>query len=42
MSSHGEQNLIEGNPQYAEEFTQGNLALPPAQNYAICRRGHTP
>ncbi|KAF2012442.1 carbonic anhydrase [Aaosphaeria arxii CBS 175.79] len=35
MSSQGEQNLVEGNPQYAAQFTQGDLALPPSQKYAI-------
>ncbi|KAF2114754.1 carbonic anhydrase [Lophiotrema nucula] len=35
MSSNGEKNLVEGNPKYAESFTQGDLALPPSQHYTI-------
>ncbi|KAH7117139.1 carbonic anhydrase [Dendryphion nanum] len=35
MSSQGEKNLTEGNPQYAAKFTQGDLALPPSQKYAV-------
>jgi carbonic anhydrase len=34
--SAGERNLIEGNQAYVESFTQGHLALPPSQKYAIC------
>lgn len=32
----GEKNLVEGNQAYAASFTQGHLALPPSQKYAIC------
>ncbi|KAK7179445.1 hypothetical protein DPSP01_011517 [Paraphaeosphaeria sporulosa] len=35
MSSHVEQNLVEGNKAYAAAFTQGHLALPPSQKYAV-------
>ncbi|CBY00834.1 hypothetical protein IAQ61_011745 [Plenodomus lingam] len=31
----GQQNLEEGNEEYAACFTQGHLALPPSQKYAI-------
>ncbi|KAF1957668.1 carbonic anhydrase [Byssothecium circinans] len=31
----GEQNLVEGNKEYAASFTQGHLALPPSQKYAV-------
>lgn len=34
--STGEHNLVEGNKAYAESFTQGDLALPPSQKYAVC------
>ncbi|KAF2463904.1 carbonic anhydrase [Lindgomyces ingoldianus] len=30
-----EQRLVEGNNAYAATFTQGDLALPPSQKYAI-------
>ncbi|KAF2651142.1 carbonic anhydrase [Lophiostoma macrostomum CBS 122681] len=33
--SQGTQNLVEGNPSYAANFTQGDLALPPAQKYVV-------
>jgi hypothetical protein len=36
----GEKNLVEGNKVYAESFTQGDLALPPAQKYAVCMHPH--
>ncbi|KAF2854225.1 carbonic anhydrase [Plenodomus tracheiphilus IPT5] len=32
---NGEQNLEEGNQHYAASFTQGHLALPPSQKYAV-------
>ncbi|KAF1935064.1 carbonic anhydrase [Clathrospora elynae] len=35
MSANGEQNLEHGNKAYAASFTQGHLALPPSQKYAI-------
>ncbi|KAF2262053.1 carbonic anhydrase [Lojkania enalia] len=35
MSTQGEKNLVEGNKEYAARFTQGGLALPPAQKYAV-------
>lgn len=35
MSSSVEQNLVEGNKAYAASFTEGHLALPPSQKYAI-------
>lgn len=35
MSTHGIQNLSRGNSAYAAEFTQGDLALPPSQKYAV-------
>ncbi|KAH9872921.1 hypothetical protein J1614_005316 [Plenodomus biglobosus] len=31
----GQQNLEEGNKEYAACFTQGHLALPPSQKYAV-------
>lgn len=30
-----EQNLVEGNKAYAASFTDGHLALPPSQKYAV-------
>lgn len=36
MSANGEQNLEQGNKAYAASFTQGHLALPPSQKYAVC------
>ncbi|KAF1995354.1 carbonic anhydrase [Amniculicola lignicola CBS 123094] len=33
--SNGINNLEEGNPKYAESFTQGHLALPPSQRYTV-------
>lgn len=33
--AQGEQNLVEGNKAYAADFTEGHLALPPSQKYAI-------
>ena len=35
MSSNGTQNLEQGNRAYVTEFTQGDLALPPSQKYAV-------
>jgi carbonic anhydrase len=35
MSANGTQNLEQGNRAYAADFTQGDLALPPSQKYAI-------
>jgi carbonic anhydrase len=35
-SSNGTKNLEEGNKAYAATFTQGHLALPPSQKYAVC------
>ncbi|KAJ3113248.1 hypothetical protein HK100_002048 [Physocladia obscura] len=35
MTNFGEQNLVDGNKDYAAAFTQGDLALPPSQKYAI-------
>ncbi|KAF2819233.1 carbonic anhydrase [Ophiobolus disseminans] len=35
MSTNGEQNIVKGNKEYAASFTQGHLALPPSQNYAV-------
>ena len=37
MSSSVEQNLIDGNEIYAASFTEGHLALPPSQKYAVCK-----
>ncbi|KAF2275283.1 carbonic anhydrase [Westerdykella ornata] len=33
--AQGEQNLVEGNKAYAAQFTEGHLALPPSQKYAV-------
>lgn len=41
MSAHGERNLEQGNKAYAASFTQGDLALPPSQKYAV-RMYHRP
>ncbi|KAF2715361.1 carbonic anhydrase [Pleomassaria siparia CBS 279.74] len=30
-----QKNFVEGNKEYAANFTQGDLALPPSQKYAI-------
>lgn len=30
-----QENLITKNKEYAESFTQGHLALPPAKKYAV-------
>ena len=35
-NSNGTKNLEEGNKAYAATFTQGHLALPPSQKYAVC------
>ncbi|KAF9695267.1 hypothetical protein EKO04_006939 [Ascochyta lentis] len=35
MSTNGTQNLELGNKIYVEGFTQGDLALPPSQKYAV-------
>ncbi|KAL1649359.1 hypothetical protein SLS61_006467 [Didymella pomorum] len=35
MSTNGIQNLEQGNRAYVAEFTQGDLALPPSQKYAV-------
>lgn len=35
MSTNGEQNFEKGNKDYAASFTQGDLALPPSQKYAV-------
>jgi carbonic anhydrase len=35
MSTNGEQNIEQGNKDYAASFTQGDLALPPSQKYAV-------
>lgn len=35
MSTNGTQNLEQGNRAYVAEFTQGDLALPPSQKYAV-------
>ncbi|KAL6706634.1 hypothetical protein ACN47E_005176 [Coniothyrium glycines] len=35
MSTNGERNLEQGNKSYAASFTQGDLALPPSQKYAV-------
>jgi hypothetical protein len=37
--SAGEKNLVQGNQAYAASFSQGHLALPPSQKYAICTLG---
>ncbi|KAH8725442.1 carbonic anhydrase [Phaeosphaeriaceae sp. PMI808] len=33
--TNGEQNIERGNQEYAAAFTQGDLALPPSQKYAV-------
>ncbi|KAH7359700.1 carbonic anhydrase [Pyrenochaeta sp. MPI-SDFR-AT-0127] len=35
MSANGEQNIEQGNKAYVSSFTQGHLALPPSQKYAV-------
>ncbi|KAF2877541.1 carbonic anhydrase [Massariosphaeria phaeospora] len=35
MANQGELNLNEGNKSYASRFTDGKLALPPSQKYAV-------
>jgi len=35
MSTNGTQNLEQGNKAYVAKFTQGDLALPPSQKYAV-------
>ncbi|KAF2811030.1 carbonic anhydrase [Mytilinidion resinicola] len=35
MSTPAVQNLIDGNKAYASTFTEGHLALPPSQKYAV-------
>jgi hypothetical protein len=35
MTTPVQQNLIAKNKGYASTFKQGNLALPPAKNYAV-------
>jgi hypothetical protein len=30
-----QENLVAKNAAYAEQFTQGHLALPPAKKYAV-------
>jgi hypothetical protein len=35
-NGNGEKNIEKGNKEYAAAFTQGDLALPPSQKYAVC------
>ena len=35
MATPIQQNLVEKNKEYADKFTQGDLALPPAKKYAV-------
>jgi carbonic anhydrase len=35
-NGNGERNIDKGNKEYAAAFTQGDLALPPSQKYAVC------
>ncbi|MCJ1300509.1 hypothetical protein MMC08_003306 [Hypocenomyce scalaris] len=35
MSTPVQQNLVSKNKQYASNFTEGDLALPPAKKYAV-------
>jgi hypothetical protein len=35
-NANGEKNIDKGNKEYAAAFTQGDLALPPSQKYAVC------
>lgn len=35
-TTNGERNIQQGNKEYAATFTQGHLALPPSQKYAVC------
>ncbi len=35
MSTNGTQNLEQGNKAYVAGFTEGDLALPPSQHYAV-------
>jgi carbonic anhydrase len=36
MSTNGERNIEKGNQEYAASFSQGHLALPPSEKYAVC------
>jgi carbonic anhydrase len=37
MATPIQKNLVEENKQYADSFTQGDLALPPAKKYLVCK-----
>lgn len=37
MASVLQKNLVEKNEQYASNFKEGHLALPPAKKYAVGR-----
>lgn len=40
MSTPNVQNLKEQNAAYADRFTQGHLALPPAKKYLVGKHAH--
>jgi hypothetical protein len=35
MATPIQQNLVDSNKKYADSFTKGHLALPPAKKYAV-------
>jgi carbonic anhydrase len=41
MSTPAVQNLIDGNKAYVSTFTEGHLALPPSQKYAVGQSHHS-
>ena len=41
MATLVQKNLQEKNAEYAGSFTKGDLALPPAKKYTICKAKST-
>lgn len=37
MSTAVQRNLVQKNAEYASSFTKGDLALPPAKKYLVCK-----
>ena len=38
MATPVQKNLISSSESYASSFTQGDLALPPAKKYLVCKK----
>lgn len=37
MATPVQENLIQKNREYVAQFTEGDLALPPAKKYLVCK-----